>query len=115
MHFPQIVNQVIILLILGTNSLTNPYKKIIKGNVISNLNCVGSLCSAQYITQYNCSAKKGVIFQRNCYLCGNGQIYSNGQCVNNCGPNLYYNGQICVCNNGFSTINGICTPICGIN
>jgi hypothetical protein len=54
---------------------------------ISNLNCVGSLCSAQCITQYNCSANKGVILQRNCYLCGNGQIYSNGQCVNNCAQN----------------------------
>ena len=36
----------------------------------SNLNCIGSLCPASCITQYVCSAKNGVILQKNCYLCG---------------------------------------------
>jgi hypothetical protein len=68
----------------GNSIVTSGYRFNSNLPTFSNLNCVGSLCRTQCITRSDCTAINGVVLQTNCYLCGNGQFYSNGQCLNNC-------------------------------
>jgi hypothetical protein len=71
----------------GNSIITSGYGFNSNLPTILNFNCVGPLCKTQCITKSDCTAVKGVILQKYCYLCGNGKLYSNGQCFNNCALN----------------------------
>jgi len=81
------------------------------------INCVGNGCPSSCISSQACSNYGGQVYGGVCYICGSGQVFSNGACqaINNCGANQHFGGTSCVCNSGYIMINNICYLICGPN
>ena len=82
------------------------------------LSCIGSKCPQGCISTQDCVSLGGTTtLAKQCALCGSGEVFSNGQCISaiSCGPNQYFNGQLCVCNPNYLLVNGVCYITCGAN
>jgi len=82
------------------------------------LTCIGTGCPSLCVTSQVCITYFGILTATNCFICASGQIVINGNCVSQsspCGTNQYFNGTICVCNNGYILVGSACYVSCGIN
>jgi hypothetical protein len=99
------------------NSIYEGSGFISKAITSNNMKCIGSNCPSQCVTAQTCTTSNGQISDDNCYMCGNGQIFMNGNCqtVNICSNNQYFDGTKCLCFQGYVLVGSDCYPGCGTN
>lgn len=93
-----------------------PNKVEYLGMSLSNgvINCVGSGCPSVCIQESVCLNLGGIIFAGQCFLCGFGETYQNGNCQSQCSSNQVWQNGACVCANGYIFHNGGC-QLCPVN